>query len=157
MSFDFTASDVMDMAIEIEKNGASFYRESADMFPGSESEKLLLDLAAMEDEHEKRFEEMKKSLSETERSATVFDPDNESLQYLKALADLRVFYDKKRPGESLIEILKSAIEAEKESMVFYLGMKDMVPEKYGRQRIDDIIREEMGHITLLSGHMLKIK
>jgi len=43
-----------------------------------------------------------------------------------------------------------AIGLEKDSIVFYLGMKDAVPERLGRSRIDDIIREEMSHVYLLS-------
>ncbi len=156
MGFDFTASDIMEMAVEIEKNGAKFYRESAEMFSDPETKNLLLELAAMEDEHEKRFLTMKKSLEGMENPSTVFDPNNESVQYLKALAGLRVFYEKETPKESLMDVLKSAISAEKESIVFYVGMKDFVPERYGRQWIDDIIREEMGHISLLSGKLEKL-
>ena len=40
--------------------------------------------------------------------------------------------------------------AENDSIVFYLGMKDLVPEKAGKAKLDAIIREEMGHIRLLS-------
>jgi rubrerythrin len=156
MSFDFTAADVMEIAIEIEKNGAEFYRKSAENVSDSESKKLLLDLAAMENEHEKMFVEMKKSLSELEKTSTVFDPNDESGQYLRALADIRVFYEMDRPGESLKEIFKSAINAEKDSIVFYLGIKDMVPEKYGKGRIDDIIKEEMRHISILSKQLVSL-
>ena len=55
------------------------------------------------------------------------------------------------------EILKAAIMAEKDSIVFYLGMKEMVPEGLGKAKIDIIIKEEMGHIKLLSGRLLALK
>ena len=51
-------------------------------------------------------------------------------------------------------ILKSAITAEKDSIVFYLGMKEAVSESLGKGRIDNIIKEEMGHIKLLSGKLV---
>ena len=54
------------------------------------------------------------------------------------------------------EILKTAISAEKESIVFYLGMKDVVPAHLGQQKLDDIIKEEMGHIRLLSKELLEL-
>jgi rubrerythrin len=54
------------------------------------------------------------------------------------------------------EVLKAAIEAEKDSIVFYLGMKDIVPDALGKKRIDDIIKEEMGHIRLLSKELVKL-
>jgi rubrerythrin len=54
----------------------------------------------------------------------------------------------------MVEILKSAIEAEKDSIVFYLGMKEEVPENLGKNRIEAIIKEEMGHIRLLSKQLV---
>ena len=42
------------------------------------------------------------------------------------------------------QILKGAIEAEKDSIVFYLGMKNAVPENLGQDKIEAIIQEEMG-------------
>jgi len=55
------------------------------------------------------------------------------------------------------EILKSAIEAEKDSIIFYLGMKDAVPEKLGKDKIEAIIKEEMGHVRLLSSELAGLK
>ena len=55
---------------------------------------------------------------------------------------------------SMVEILKSAIEAEKDSIVFYLGMKEAVAEDLGKDRIDVIIKEEMGHIQVLSKELV---
>ena len=93
-------------------------------------------------------------MSGKEKESTVFDPDDESAQYLKALADTRVFFQKEIDTTSLKEILKAALTAEKDSIVFYLGMKDIVPEKQGKDRIDQIIREEMSHIKLLGNRLL---
>jgi rubrerythrin len=41
--------------------------------------------------------------------------------------------------------------------VFYLGMKEAVPEQLGRKRLDEIIKEEMGHIRLLSKELAAYK
>jgi rubrerythrin len=78
-------------------------------------------------------------------------------QYLKALADTRVFFEKDMDPTTMKEILKAAITAEKDSIVFYLGMKELVPEKMGKAKIDDIIKEEMSHIRLLSARLVKTK
>ncbi len=48
------------------------------------------------------------------------------------------------------EIVKEAILAEKDSIVFYLGMKELVPEGLGKDKVDKIIKEEMSHIRLLT-------
>ena len=52
--------------------------------------------------------------------------------------------------ESMVQIIDIAIGLEKESILFYLGLKDMVPPKYGQEKLDQIIREEQRHITQLS-------
>lgn len=150
MSYDFTADDVFEMAEQIEKNGAVFYRKAAADVADTEAKGFLSDLAVMEDEHEKTFVAMRKKLSAAEKAETVFDPENEAVSYLKALADTRIFFEKEIDTTSLEAILKAAILAEKDSIVFYLGMKEMVPEGLGQSRLDDIIKEEMSHIKLLS-------
>ena len=55
------------------------------------------------------------------------------------------------------DILKAAIEAEKDSIVFYLGMKESIPEAFGRQKMDAIIKEEMEHIRILSKELVALR
>jgi rubrerythrin len=111
----------------------------------------------MEVDHEKTFNAMRSDLKAAEKSATVFDPEGEAALYLRALVDTRVFFEKKVDVSSMEKILKAAIEAEKDSIVFYLGMKNAVPEKFGQDRIEAIIKEEMGHIRLLSRELAQLK
>ena len=111
----------------------------------------------MEDDHLETFADLRRSLTPTESQSTVFDPQDESALYLKALVDTRVFFKKKIDLDSLKEIFKAAIEAEKDSIVFYLGMREIVPDKLGKERIDAILKEEMGHIRLLSKELAAAK
>jgi rubrerythrin len=156
MIYDFNADDIFEMAEQMERNGVKFYITVADNVSDDNAKSLLLEFADMEKEHEKIFSEMRKELSSSEKESTVFDPDGEAAHYLKALADTRVFFEKTIDVSSLENILKDAIQAEKESIVFYLGMKEVVPEGLGKSRLDHIIKEEMGHIRMLSGKLVKI-
>ncbi len=157
MSYDFNADDIFLMAEQIERNGAKFYRDSAEGTTDHSAKKFLLDLASMEDDHEKTFASLRAGLTGKEKESTVFDPEDESVLYLRSLADTRVFFEKDIDTSSMEEILKEAIVAEKDSIVFYLGMKDLVPEKLGKSRIDAVIKEEMQHITLLSKELVASK
>lgn len=157
MTYDFNADEIFEMAEHIERNGASFYRKSAGSIADPVEKKLLLDLAAMEDEHEKIFADLRAGLSEKEKFTTLFDPEGETALYLRALADTRVFFEKKIDMPSMEEILKEAILAEKDSIVFYLGMKEMVSVNLGKTKIDAIIKEEMAHIKLLSSKIIALK
>jgi len=157
MSYDFNADDVFAIAEQLEKNGAKFYRTAADSTSEPGNKEFLLELAAMEDQHEITFKAMRAELSDKEKEATVFDPDGEAGMYLRALADTRVFFEKEIDVTSMRAILKSAITAEKDSIVFYLGIKEAVDETLGKGRIDHIIKEEMAHIKLLSGKLVAYK
>jgi len=156
VSIHFNADEIFRMAEQIERNGRDFYAQAANRTAESRSAQFLLGLAAMEAEHEKIFAGMRAGLSERERKATVPDPDDQALVYLRAWADGHVFDVRGRPAEKLTgkekveDILRIAIGLEKDSIVFYLGMKDAVPARLGRSKIDQIIKEEMSHVSSLS-------
>jgi rubrerythrin len=154
MSYDFNADEVFEMAEQMERNGAKFYRDAAEAAADAANKEMLRGLAKMEEAHEKIFESMRAELTAAEKASTAFDPSGEASLYLRALADSRVFFKKEIDVTSMVEILKSAIEAEKDSIVFYLGMKEAVPENLGRERIEAIIKEEMGHIRLLGTQLV---
>ena len=155
--YDFNANDILQMAEQIERNGAAFYRECAGNVADSTAVELLEKLAAMEDDHEKTFASIRTELSAREKESTTFDPDGEAVLYLKALADTKVFFEKRIDTSDMEDILKSAITAEKDSIVFYLGMKELVPADLGTTRVDAIIKEEMAHIKLLSNELVALK
>ena len=157
MMYDFNADDVFEIAEQLERNGANFYRTAAEATADADARDLLLKLAAMEDDHEKTFSKMRSELNASEKASTVFDPDGDAVKYLQALADTRVFFEKSIDTSSLEAVLKDAITAEKDSIVFYLGMREAVPENLGRKRLDDVIQEEMGHIRLLSKSLTALK
>ena len=157
MRYDFNADEIFEMAEQMERNGEKFYESAAATIDDEAHKKLLLELAAMEVDHEKTFKAMRSDLKAAEKSATVFDPEGEAALYLRALVDTRVFFEKEVDVSSMENILKAAIEAEKDSIVFYLGMKNAVPEKLGQDRIEGIIKEEMGHIRLLSRELAQLK
>ena len=83
------------------------------------------------------------------------DPDGQAAAYLRAFAAGEVFDLEADPARmlgaapTLPGILAEAIRLEKESVVFYAGIREVVPADFGRDGIDRIIREELGHIAVL--------
>jgi len=154
MAMPFNADEVFEMAEQIERNGAKFYRAAAKKF--GDLKDTLLDLAAMEDEHVKTFAAMRAELSAGEQEALVFDPDGEAQMYLKVMADGHVFDLKADPTEKLAgldspeALLKMAMGLERDSIAFYVGLKDGVSAKAGKDKVEAIIKEEIGHIALLN-------
>jgi len=156
MSITFNAFETFEIAEQIERNGIKFYRKAAHGVSNKDVRQMLLNLADMETEHEETFAGMRKQLSDEARQLRVFDPENELALYLQAMANGHVFDLKKGPAERLKgdetvqDILKLAIDAEKDSIVFYLGLKDFVPIEDGKDKVEAIIKEEMGHIAVLN-------
>ena len=153
MSLKFNADEIFEIAEQIERNGAKFYYQAADIFSDSPAGDKLLGLAAMEEQHERTFAAMRDDFSAGDPVSMTFDPDNQAALYLQAVADGKVFDLSKEPtaflreGVTVAEVLDYAIELEKESIVFYTSMKEMVSGNLGKDKIDNIIFEEVGHIT----------
>lgn len=162
MGISFNAEEILGIAVQIERNGQKFYKQAAANIANEEHKKLLEELAAMEVAHEKYFSGMLNSLSPDERGTKDYDLDNEAAGYLKNVADGNVFDYRKDPTEllkgieSIDDILRTAIGMEKESVVFYSGIRQMVPEHMGSERIDEIIKEELSHISLLSRELIAV-
>lgn len=163
MSIQFNADEIFEMAEEIERNGAKFYRRAVEGFADARARDLLLDLAAMEDEHEKVFASMRANLPDKERGWQIFDPEGQTASYLRAMTHGKVFDVQADPCEKLTgketpeEIFRTAIGLEEDSIVFYLKIQQMLPERLGKDKILDIIKEEMDHITILSNQLAALK
>ena len=159
MSINFNADEIFEMAEEIERNGAKFYKEAAQNAKDEKTRKTFLDMAAMEQGHLKTFEKMRQELQPEEKVGTTFDPDDEGVQYLQAMADRRGIEGKKSSterltgGESNKELYEIALNAEKDSVVFYFGFRSMVSEKAGKDKVEAIIKEELEHIRILQKYL----
>lgn len=159
----YNADEVFQMAEQIERNGAIFYERAAGMVSDPDAKKLLSDFAKWELQHEKTFAALREQFK-TYQDVTVEldDMDDVVGAYLRSIADGYVFDVREIPedvlagDETLEEILVLAIDAEKNSIVFYVGIQQDTPAGQGRDKIDRIIREEMSHVSALSKALAKI-
>jgi rubrerythrin len=154
MPITFTADEVFEIAEQLERNAAEFYREAAERSSNKDIKNFLLDMSAVENKHLSAFQNMREKLAE-EEGLSIFDPLGHSAMYLQALADARCWEGRKNPlevltgNETIKDIIDIAIEAEKEMVVFYVGLKDLVYFKAGKRKVEEIIIEELNHIHAL--------
>jgi len=154
MSVTFVADEIYEIAEQIENNASEFYREAAERCPNEDIRAFLLDLSEQENKHFKTFQNMREKLAE-EEGLSIFNPLGRSAAYLQAMADARSWEGRKNPLEVLTgkettkEIIEIAIESEKEMVVFYVGLKDMVYFQAGKKKVEEIIIEELNHISAL--------
>ena len=156
----FNADEIFEIAEQMERNGAAFYRKAAEPAEGGNRD-LLLRLAAMEDDHKETFVSMRAELTEADKRSITPDPGNQALLYLQAMAYGKVFSADPSEGltgaEPMEDILNTAIGLEKDSIVYYEGMKAVVPATAGKEQVEGIIEQELGHIVDLTKQLEALK
>jgi rubrerythrin len=101
------------------------------------------------------FSDKRAELTGPDTEMLTYDPDDQGALYLQAMADAhgtegRISVAQPLTGkESLEEIIEIALKSEKNSICFYLGIKDLVPSDSSKEQVSKIIKEEMGHIVVL--------
>jgi len=162
MAMKFNADEIFEMAIQAESNAFKMYRDLAEKHVDPAVAEELKKLAEMEKNHEGIFVELRKSLPEDMRTAT-FDPNEDVTLYLQAVADAEVgegspeIAEGMTGEESFEDVLKLAIELEKQAVLFYLGIRDLVPERLGRDKVERVIKEEQNHIVVLTKRLKSIQ
>jgi rubrerythrin len=147
--------EVLDIAGQIEQNGARYYQRAAEIFVETDVSKIFSELADWELRHKQIFAGMRKQYSELNPDTKVSESDN-GLPEAKVMAGLAVFgirsnpYDELGGKETISVVIKRAIENEKDSIVFYSGLKDFACDKSAKSKIDEIITEELRHIRILN-------
>lgn len=155
MSIFFNADETFQMGLRIEVNGKEFYEAIAKKSSDGSIRQFFSDLSKWESEHIRFFNRLKETLPDSARRGSSFDPGQELLLYLQATADSHVFLKNQNIDElasrcqSVKDALDLAITFEKDSVVFYTMMKKVTPEEFGKNEIDGLIDEEIGHIALL--------
>jgi rubrerythrin len=152
MSITFSAGELINIAIGIEKRGMAFYDIMTRSVDDTATRGVLQYLADMEKGHIKIFEGM---LAEVDKYKVPETYAEEYAGYLQALVDTAVFTDDALTSEmatqvdSDIKALELAIGAEKDSILFYYLMREIMPQR-AQPTVDKIIAEEKSHLRQLA-------
>jgi len=152
MSIAFSGSELINLAIGIERSGITFYDIMAKSTDDEIARRVFQSLTNMEREHIQIFQDM---LGEADKYQPSETSTKEYADYLQALIDNAVFTDDMITSEmatradSDIKAVELGISAEKESILFYYEMKDMMPQRT-LPMINKIIAEEKSHLRQLA-------
>jgi rubrerythrin len=138
----------IEIAMKAEELGAKFYAKLAKKFENNEDLKAMLEqLARDEIDHKKQFAE----LLNLEPNKTINVAD-EHYDFLKQI-DISKHFDQMANVDDVQEkdILNNAYEFEKESVLFYHGIKDIVGES---KELDEIIKMEKAHMTQILKYII---
>lgn len=162
MSYYLNVDEVYQVGVEIEKNGRAFYQAAAAATADPAVRALCEGLAEWETRHVELFEKLRRELPPESREGGAFDPADEEGQYLRAAADDHVF----RKGTDIAALvakchtpralLDLAIQFEKDSVVYYTAMKQLMPVCEACGSVDALIAEELRHIGMLTAQRSKV-
>lgn len=147
----FKASEIVNVAILIEENGYKFYKAVANESRFYELKEPALFLASEEKAHSETFKKILDNLPAYEMAEAY---PGEYQLYLKALADDNIFTTPKDPiklaqfFKNTKEVIDFGIGIEKDSIIFYEGLKEMVL-KNELTAIEEIIKQEKKHLLKL--------
>jgi len=162
MAHRFNADEIFTLGVQIEKNGHHFYTTSAERTGDPDLKHLFLQLAEWEERHMKLFEDMRLKLPQSVKDTDVFDQDNLVHLYLKAVSDNNVFVKGLTLDESSLvwssptAILNTALDFEKDSVVFFSSMKEITTEKTGAAEVERLVLEELRHIGFITTEIRKL-
>jgi rubrerythrin len=158
MSFKFNVEEIFEMAVKMEQEGAQFYRTAAGHCDDVAIREVLLDLAEMEDGHQQMFRDLKNMLTAADAVPTAYDPEDQTVQYLTAMVEHSVFKENASFNpKDLQQVFERALQAEKDSIAFYNGLKNLVTGDFGKERVDAIIHEEMNHVSMIAGLLNRLR
>ena len=148
----FSGSEIVEIGIRIEKNGRDFYTALAGQSKDIRAQEVFKFLAGEEEKHIKVFQGILEKADSPKGEGQVSD---DYFAYMNALASEHVF-TKENTGRAIAsairndnEALAKAIIFEKESIIFYEGIKKIVPDSE-RKIIDYLIEQEKGHLKELT-------
>lgn len=150
-----TAAEALKWAIEIEKNGESFYNTVAAKSADRELKALFEDLAAQEQGHYQVFKKMLEEVKPDPDLSGIGYEYEEYHTYLQvALADALFAGPDKgltlaKQAQDRETALQAAMGFEKDTLLFFYDLREMVSEA-DREAISAVIREEKRHLRQLA-------
>jgi rubrerythrin len=146
-----SAKSVLRWAMEIEESGKAFYEAVAAKAQDREAKLILQDLAYQEERHYRTFQNMLDKVPE----ADVETDSAEYQRYLQTALDKALLGGPERglalaqQASNEAEALQAAIAFEKDTLLFFYDLRDMVPASQ-RETISAIIEQEKSHVKQLS-------
>ncbi|PIQ89106.1 MAG: hypothetical protein COV72_04745 [Candidatus Omnitrophica bacterium CG11_big_fil_rev_8_21_14_0_20_42_13] len=147
-----SAGEIIEIAIQIEKNGRDFYLELETNTKDIKAKEVFKFLAEEEKGHISAFKSILDSVEKNEPKGLFSE---EYFAYMNALASGHVFTQKDKGREiakkinSFLEAVDMSIGFEKDSIIFYEGVKKFIYE-HDKKVVDEIIKQEQAHFKKLS-------
>lgn len=153
----FSDLEGLRIAVDMEARGRDFYKKAYEKADNKEHKALFKLLMDEEISHYDQFTKLYNKIKENKLSdADDYLFDQETSQYLTVLAEPHIFpkdkADKALPElKSITDILKAAIQDEKDSILFYDALAKCAKFEETRNVFNLLKMEEQTHVVKLRG------
>ena len=148
MGTPIDTSQVLKVAIEMEKEGYKFYTENAKKISDEAGRAMFQQLAKDELDHQKLFETEYDSLTRTGKWRSMKQlPDSAFLKSHVFPSAEKVKKSQQKPNE--LKALDIGLELERRSYEFYYGEAQRTNEPDAKAMLNHIAEIEKGHISIL--------
>ena len=147
--------DILAIAVQVERDGIEFYRKAAQLFGDSDAGAIFYKLLQWEQTHVAIFCRMRDDLAKEGKGRDTHDLNGADLSEFRMMAGLAMFGVYPDPTnectgcETKEDVLRAAVQKEKDAVVFYTGIKDFVPDPDDQATVDSIIKEEVQRVRIL--------
>lgn len=145
----FTLVDICDIAIQIERNGESAYREAAGSTQLPEVAKLLEVLAEDEAKHARWFEQISADQPLREQDQGLVKMGRDLLRETMAPHTFSLNGGDLGSAEHPKDVLRQSIEFEKDTILFYEMLSGFLEDDETKYQLERIVEEERSHIDKL--------
>ncbi len=145
----FSAKEIIELAIKIEKNGEAVYRSAIEKVPNPGLVPLLEWMADEEVKHANWFAELKHNLETKNENPFVEEMGHELFNEMLGDKNFSLKDVDFATIEEIDDLIETFIEFEKDSIIFYEVLKPFVEDPVVREYLNKIIDEEKHHIELL--------
>ena len=150
----FSINEIIELAVQIEKKGYTFYNKALERKNlSSNSKELLKKLRDDEIVHEQTFKKMRTELDREE--ITLSGDWQEVSNYLRTISDSHIFSE---PDAAIKlatsvknekELIENAIQFEKDTLLFFNSIYEEIKDQTVRKILKKIIDEEVLHVEKL--------
>ena len=137
------------MAIRLERNGETAYRDAVSKMSKPELMTLLEWMANEEVQHAKWFAELKKNFEKTSSNPIMEEMSLELFNRLLGQQNFSLKDANFSQVEQINDLIAIFIEFEKDTVLFYEMLQPFIEDQETRQQLENIIAEENHHIKRL--------
>ena len=150
----FSKNEIIEMAVEIEKHGFTFYDRALQRSDlNNDAKKLLQTLRDEEKMHEQTFLNLRERIDDFDMNSDI--NWDEAKSYIQSMVDIHIFSQPENAiqlaasARDMKDLVSNAIQFEKDTLLFFYFIKKFVSNKKSKKAIENIINEEVSHVVKL--------